>query len=375
MKAPKKSRFTESMPEADNTKGAARSLGAMIKKVKALWSVAERDDVMARYAIGEIVRDIDASPEKYGKRAVKRLAEELGQSRSLVYSYGTVAKTWTRGDLRSWLKQAEGRLKWSHLVRLSAADVAAKTRDDLVEKIVGEGMSIAVLEAQLPSTAKSEATDEVFEILANSQATSAQSHKGVPEVQVLVVPQPSAPKMLRIPVTIMHAAAGRKTVRIPILSNQDDLVEFCDHPPTQAELIDQLNEFAEKSSLLARQARFVLVTTQPHYTCADSALADDTWTDALLNAKAATEELAQACERSADHLDAAIAAAEATSRTGASTGETYGDVDVRSMRVLPSGEIVTKTTRSGRGNESDDVLTSGRSPGPSEPPASQIGRG
>lgn len=147
------------------TKGEARSLAADAKKFGKAWSSAAKDDISARFALGDRALEVE---KKYGRRGIEALAAEINRSPSYVYSYAAVARTWGLGHRRDLLSRTAGSGEWSHLVLLSNQKrVDAKKREELLKRIVAEKMSPTALKLELypkevPEEVDPDAIDDGF---------------------------------------------------------------------------------------------------------------------------------------------------------------------------------------------------------------------
>jgi hypothetical protein len=97
--------------------------------VRSLVSQVERDEIKTRYRVGLLLREVVASVEIYGERAVERLAERLEVGADTLYRCITVAETWSESELHALASRTNcfgERFTWSHLATLA--------------KIPGDGM-------------------------------------------------------------------------------------------------------------------------------------------------------------------------------------------------------------------------------------------
>lgn len=155
----------KAQPKAKNerklTRGELRSLGAVGKEFKKLWAKAQRDNLYARYEIGELVNEVRGS---YGEEGIKRLADQAGLSKSLLYVYGKIVALVERGDLKTWLAKAEGRISWSHLYVLAEkSGMTSERRDSLLAQVIKENLSARELKRILGGDISTETEDELHE--------------------------------------------------------------------------------------------------------------------------------------------------------------------------------------------------------------------
>jgi hypothetical protein len=80
-------------------------------------------NVMTRYELGEVVRDMTEHESRYGEAAVQKLGMLLGESAQNLWHYQTCARAYTRPMLKALLERsgkAAWPLSWSHLRLLSS---------------------------------------------------------------------------------------------------------------------------------------------------------------------------------------------------------------------------------------------------------------
>jgi hypothetical protein len=111
--------------------------------IEQLRNIAEqpRSDA-TRYAMGAIVNELRAHPERYGKNAVSTAAAAIGEDIPGLYRFATVAERWSADQAMGLLKPRKGRrLLWSHLV--AAAPMAqAAARRRLLRRAWRERLSV-----------------------------------------------------------------------------------------------------------------------------------------------------------------------------------------------------------------------------------------
>ena len=94
------------------------ALRAKCDAIRILLKAANHDEIRTRYAIGQLVIQLQQCPEKYGERAVEQAAKQIGLDRSTLYCHGKVASAWTPMQLEALLT-TKNPLSWSHLVELA----------------------------------------------------------------------------------------------------------------------------------------------------------------------------------------------------------------------------------------------------------------
>jgi hypothetical protein len=112
-----------------------------------LLARATIDEIATRYQVGLRLLVLMGDPEKYGGRAVERLAEQLGVTSATLYRYSAVAETWTGHDVQVLIARSTPNgepLSWLHLVALTRVPTAA-LRAQLTEECLLEGWSVREL--------------------------------------------------------------------------------------------------------------------------------------------------------------------------------------------------------------------------------------
>jgi len=108
----------------------------------------ESNKIRARYEIGRQVHNVVRAPGTYGENAVKKLAEALNISESVLYRFCDVAEQWTPSQferLAARRDEVRGRpISWSALTEIAEVADAGKRRD-LLEAVFGEGLSVRQL--------------------------------------------------------------------------------------------------------------------------------------------------------------------------------------------------------------------------------------
>lgn len=143
------------------TKGQLRSLGAQEKLFLRLWDKVQRGNINARYELGEFVRKVMGT---YGDEGIKHLADKTGKSKTLIYNYAKVVELFDRGDLKTWLAKAEGKLEWSHLYTIAEhPGMTAERRDALLVQVIDGSLSARALKRLLGGDVAGEGEDELSE--------------------------------------------------------------------------------------------------------------------------------------------------------------------------------------------------------------------
>lgn len=123
-----------------------REIGALLERGTA-------EDARVRYRVGIIVREIMATPDKYGRRAVHQVASALGRDDGTMYDHARIARTWSPGEFEAILARQSIRalpLSYSHFAVLSTLPSRA-LRDAWIERSLAEGLGARELRRLLAS--------------------------------------------------------------------------------------------------------------------------------------------------------------------------------------------------------------------------------
>jgi hypothetical protein len=127
------------------------------ERVRGLLVEIGVDELLRRYRIGEEVGALSdaAGEEKYGKRAVEKLAHAVGRDASTLYEYRDVVRAFPdKAVFRALAKRKSSRgvpLSFSTFVVLSDSCLTAKMRITLVEQALTDGLTIRQLRSHLPT--------------------------------------------------------------------------------------------------------------------------------------------------------------------------------------------------------------------------------
>jgi hypothetical protein len=117
-----------------------------------------RADAKARYNIGVAVNDL----KDHRKRGVSLLADELGFDRKTLYKFGAVAEAWPWSVVKGILEREDAKglpISFSHLVVVASVEDTGK-RDELIDAILEERLSVRQLEARIAHPPKGAAPDD-----------------------------------------------------------------------------------------------------------------------------------------------------------------------------------------------------------------------
>lgn len=123
-----------------------RTLQGCIKELRQLLDGPQ--DWRSRYATGEIAKELEAHPERYGPHAVSLVAGSVGIDRVTLYRTAKVAERWTLDEVGALVarKMRDGRvLSWKHVVALAAIEREA-LREQLLRRTLEECLPPNALE-------------------------------------------------------------------------------------------------------------------------------------------------------------------------------------------------------------------------------------
>jgi hypothetical protein len=121
-----------------------RDLRNALEAIRKLLGGSDAQEAEAKYKVGRQVQEIQADPDKYGKAAVKLLAQELRCGKDVLYNCARVVKTWTLPAFAKLLqrKGANGLpLSFSHFVKLSLEE-RPDVREALVSEVLEKGLTV-----------------------------------------------------------------------------------------------------------------------------------------------------------------------------------------------------------------------------------------
>ncbi len=124
-------------------------LRARFEEIRDALAAVTGAEIVQRYRVGSILRDVSSDHRRYGKRCVETLAAALGVGRMTLYRHLKVAERWEARDvlavqsLRNRLGQP---LTWSHLCVLSERPAS---RDAWLEKTIANAWSARELEKEM----------------------------------------------------------------------------------------------------------------------------------------------------------------------------------------------------------------------------------
>lgn len=114
-------------------------------KVKTLLVRANRHDVLARYEVSVLLRNVMADA-KYADNAITQMQSEVGLSKQSLYRIARVAQAWPESEFGELVKRPNSKgwpLTWSHFELLAMTDLARRT--DLFELALAESLTVAEL--------------------------------------------------------------------------------------------------------------------------------------------------------------------------------------------------------------------------------------
>lgn len=134
------------------SKAVERNIKSVSKKVKTLLARADHNDVLARYEVSVILKNVMADA-KYGENAIAKMQSEIGLKKQSLYRIARVAQAWPEvefSELANRVNKNEWPLSWSHFELLASID---ESRNQMVERALAESLTVAELAAAIKPTA------------------------------------------------------------------------------------------------------------------------------------------------------------------------------------------------------------------------------
>lgn len=126
------------------------SLLGVFEQIRDKCVEASKVDILTRYDIGVLMKDVMADASTYGTDATEKLAAALGMGVPNLYAHQQVAAAWDREELQKLLTRKEAKtgyhLSWSHAVALSTV-ASKKMRKELVAQCFEEQLQAKDLSA------------------------------------------------------------------------------------------------------------------------------------------------------------------------------------------------------------------------------------
>ncbi len=123
-----------------------RSLQGCIAELRKL--VDGPQDWRVRYATGEIAKELEQHPERYGPHALALVAGAVGIDRPTLYRTAKVAERWTLEEVGALVvrKMRDGRLlSWKHVVALASIE-RAEAREQLLRRAIDECLAASAID-------------------------------------------------------------------------------------------------------------------------------------------------------------------------------------------------------------------------------------
>lgn len=136
-----------------------------LDKIRRALTNTHASEIANKCVVGRIVKNVAGAPRKYGKRAVGSLAKALGVDKSTLYDYAKVAGAWSNDELGELRERSTAKglpLSFSHLL-LIAEQEDKDTRDEWVEKVFAEALSVRQLRKLLNPREATANEDEASE--------------------------------------------------------------------------------------------------------------------------------------------------------------------------------------------------------------------
>ena len=125
---------------------AKRSINVITSEFKRLSTRTEKNDILARYKLGGLVNEMHRS---YGTGGMNEMAAKVGKSKSLLYTYAAVYRSWTRAELETLLARSKGAVAWAHLVVLASGWVNKRDRNVYLSNVIKHNLSAMDLSSEV----------------------------------------------------------------------------------------------------------------------------------------------------------------------------------------------------------------------------------
>lgn len=147
-------------PKPNRTERALQKMTTALRKecdkICEALAIAGTEDAKVRHRLGALVNAIQDDADKYGKRGVEQLAVALGYDKTLLYRHAKVAACWSSKELSELLRRESATglpISFSHL-QLLATVTSARKRNDYIEAVLAEGLSVRDLKRRLAPAAE-----------------------------------------------------------------------------------------------------------------------------------------------------------------------------------------------------------------------------
>ena len=160
--------------KASLSAGDKRTLNSQFKKLQRSWALAERDDVLAREALGRTINEIK---QEYGI-SFEEQATRLGKSKTLVSGHAQVARTFLPSELKALLKRANGKLSWSALIEICQGKIDKSAVTQWTMRVIEEGLSIEELRRRLANGTEG-AAPTITSVTSNSEGAASDANNGL----------------------------------------------------------------------------------------------------------------------------------------------------------------------------------------------------
>ncbi|OJH38266.1 DUF1016 N-terminal domain-containing protein [Cystobacter ferrugineus] len=145
---------TEGSKRGKKTKSAGEmspELREVYEQLRKLEARAKAHDVLMKYRVGELVREVQGDEGKYGGHAVEMLSAKLGSGfkKDALYGAASVARTWGKSEFSELVRRGDAerpRLSFSHFVELARVKLPEK-REQMFKRALKDGLSVRRLSA------------------------------------------------------------------------------------------------------------------------------------------------------------------------------------------------------------------------------------
>lgn len=143
---------TEGSKRGKKTKSAGEmspGLREVYEQLRKLEARAKAHDVLVKYRVGQLVREVKENEGKYGAGAVEKLSARLGSGfkKDVLYGAASVARTWGKSEFSELVKKEDDkgrRLSFSHFVALARVALPEK-REQLLQRALKECLPVRKL--------------------------------------------------------------------------------------------------------------------------------------------------------------------------------------------------------------------------------------
>jgi hypothetical protein len=137
------------------------------ESIRELLAGAARDEARSRHRVGVHIVEVKRAADKYGTRAVERLARALGTNVHTLYRCASVAECWSAEQLDDMLRRTTTKgqpLSWSHFV-VVAGVTPARQRGELIDLALRKRLTVRELVAHVEARGRSNEDDRALVVV------------------------------------------------------------------------------------------------------------------------------------------------------------------------------------------------------------------